>query len=185
LKPPAAVVSERQHNLHTTPNASCSAVNRSRTADMPCDTSVFNPEDIVKNQAAVMIRYIGADHARRYVLQRGDYKFWTGHGGWSKILDCAKVFYDHGAAQKACAAIQYRQYEGKPLRTFKIELAVTLVADDVADISRESLVKYIAEALRIDVENSVYGDGPVEGSFVQARLRLETLEETRRHRRNF
>lgn len=139
----------------------------------------------MKNKAAIMIRYIGTDTARRFILQRGDYKFWTGHGGWSKILDCAKVFYDHGAAQKACAAIQYRQYEGKEVRTFKVEMAITLVADAVETITQEALVKYIAEALRIDMENSVYGDGPVDGSFVQARLRLKTLEETRRHRRKF
>jgi hypothetical protein len=138
----------------------------------------------VKNTDAVMIRYIGTDAARRFLLQRGDYKFWTGEG-WSKILDCAKIFYDHGAAQRACGAIQYRQYRGKPLRTFRIEMAITLVADDVEAITEEALARYIAEALRIDIENSVHGDGPVAGSFVQARLKLKTLEETRRHRKEF
>jgi hypothetical protein len=138
----------------------------------------------MKNKYAVTVRYIGADHARRFILQRADYKFWTGDG-WDAALDSAKVFYDHDTAAQACAAIQYRQYKGKPLRTFKVELAVTLVADAVEDISREALVRYIAEALRIDVENTVHGDGPVEGSFVQARLLLKTLEETRRYRRKF
>ncbi len=138
----------------------------------------------MKNQDAVMIRYIGADHARRFVLQRGDYQFWTGDG-WSKILDCAKIFYDHRAAQRACGAIQYRQYRGKKVRTFKVEMAITLVADAVEAITEEELARYIAEALRIDIENSVYGDGPVDGSFVQARLLLKTLEETRRYRKEF
>jgi hypothetical protein len=138
----------------------------------------------MKRKDTVTVRYIGADHARRFCLQRADYKFWTGDG-WDAALDSAKVFRDHGAAAQACAAIQYRKYKGKPLRTFKIELAVTLVADAVEDISREALVRYIAEALRIDVENTVHGDGPVEGSFVQARLLLKTLEETRRYRSKF
>jgi hypothetical protein len=138
----------------------------------------------MRNKYAVTVRYIGADHARRFILQRADYKFWTG-AGWSAALDNAKVFYDHGAAAQACAAIQYRQYKGKPLRTFKVELTVTLVADAVEDISRDALARYIAEAVRIDVENTVHGDGPVEGSFVQARLLLKTLEETRRYRRKF
>lgn len=138
----------------------------------------------MKNKDAVMIRYIGTDAARRFLLQRGDYQYWTGEG-WSKILDCAKIFYDHRAAQRACGAIQYQQYRGKPLRTFKIEMAITLVADDVEAITEEALARYIAEALRIDIENSVHGDGPVAGSFVQARLKLKTLEETRRHRREF
>lgn len=138
----------------------------------------------MKNKFAVTVRYIGADHARRFVLQRADYKFWTGDG-WDAILHNAKVFYDHGAAQNACAAIQYERFKGKPLRAFRIELAVTLVGDAVEYISQEALARYIAEAVRIDVENSLYGDGPVEGSFVQARLLLKTLEETRPHRRVF
>lgn len=138
----------------------------------------------MKSKDTVTVRYIGADHARRYCLQRADYKFWTGDS-WDVALDSAKVFYDHDAAAQACAAIQYRQYKGKPLRTFKIELAVTLVADAVEAISQEALARYIAEAVRIDVENAVYGDGPVDGSFVQARLLLKTLEETRRCRRKF
>jgi len=140
----------------------------------------------MKGKDTVTVRFIGADHARRYCLQRADYKFWTGDGdGWDAALDNAKVFYDLDAAAQACAAIQYRQYRGKPLRTFKVELAVTLVADAVEDISREALVKYIAQALRIEVLNTVHGDGPVEGSFVRARLMLKTLEETRRYRRKF
>lgn len=138
----------------------------------------------MKGKDTVTVRYIGADHARRFCLQRADYKFWTGDS-WDVALDSAKVFYDHRSAAHACAAIQYRQYKGKPLRAFKIEVAITLVADMVEAISRETLARYIAEAVRIDVENAVHGDGPVEGSFVQARLVLKTLEETRPHRRTF
>ncbi|MCE9561225.1 MAG: hypothetical protein K8U57_04145 [Planctomycetes bacterium] len=138
----------------------------------------------MKNPNAVMVRYIGADHARRFVLQRADYRFWTG-SEWDKRLDCAKVFNDHRSAQKACAAIQYQQYKGKPARTFKVEMAITLVADEVETINLGVLASYLSYAMRIDMENSVHGDGPVAGSFVQARLRLKTLEETRRYRRRF
>jgi hypothetical protein len=138
----------------------------------------------MKNANAVMVRYIGADHARRFVLQRADYCYWTG-GDWDKRLDCAKVYNDHRSAQKACVAIQYKQYKGKQVRTFKVEMAITLVADDVETINLGVLASYLSYAMRIDMENSVHGDGPVAGSFVKARLRLKTLEETRRHRRKF
>ena len=81
--------------------------------------------------------------------------------------------------------IQYKQYKGKQVRTFKVEMAITLVADDVETINLGVLASYLSYAMRIDMENSVHGDGPVAGSFVKARLRLKTLEETRRHRRKF
>jgi hypothetical protein len=138
----------------------------------------------MKNKDTLMVRYTGADHARRFVIQRGDYKFWTGDG-WDKILDKAKVYSDHPTAQRACAALQYRQYKGKAVRTFKVEMAITLVADEVETINLGVLASYLSYAMRIDMENSVHGDGPVAGSFVRARVRLKTLEETPPYRRKF
>lgn len=137
-----------------------------------------------KTDKTLMIRYIGADHARRHVIQRGDCQYWTGDG-WSMILDKAKVFGDHGEAATTVASLQYRQYKGKPVRVFKVEVGITLAADNVEKISLELLTKYIAAALRLDVENSVYGDGPVEGSFVQARMKLSSLEETPSAKKTF
>ncbi len=137
-----------------------------------------------KNQNAVMLRYVGADHARRFLLQRGDFAYWTG-SDWSKIRDNAKIFSNYRAAATACSAIQYKQYKGKAIRTFKAEVSFTLAADEVGSISKEAMRRYIAEALRLDVENSVFGDGPVEGSFVEARLNLLTLEETKPRRKVF
>jgi len=101
------------------------------------------------------------------------------------VLDKAKVFHDHGAAATAVAALQYQQYKGLPVRAFKLELSIVLAAGDVGAISREALTKWLAQALRLDVSNVEYGDGPVEGSFVQTRLRLATLEETVPRRTHF
>ena len=64
-------------------------------------------------------------------------------------------------------------------------MSFTLAADDVGSISQEAIRRYIAEAFRLEVENSVFGDGPVEGSFVEARLNLLTLEETKPRRKVF
>ena len=116
----------------------------------------------MKNDDAIMIRYMGADHARRFVIQRADHKLWTGKA-WSKILDCARVFKDHTSAGKACVAIQHKRHRGKKLRTFRVEMTIALVAEEVEEISREALVKFLAEAVRIEVESSIHGDGPVDG----------------------
>jgi len=138
----------------------------------------------MRNVNTLMVRYFGADHNRYHCLQRGDGAFWTGTG-WSPIHDCAKVFRRHKDAQVECAAIQRRQYGGKPMRTFRLEIAVALVADEVHEISNEQLAEFIGLAVRLDVESSLHGDGPVEGSFVQLRLRLATLEETQSPRKRF
>lgn len=80
--------------------------------------------------------------------------------------------------------MQYAAYKGKPLRSFKVAVTVTLVADDVESIGQEELIRFLAEFVRIDVENTS-GDGPVDGSFVQLRMRLASLEETKPRRDRF
>ena len=136
------------------------------------------------NPNAILIRYVGADWLRQHILQRGNGDYWTGDG-WSKIRDCARVFRLHRDAQRACAALQRQQYGGKPMRSFRLEVAVALVADNVHEISNEQLAEFIGAAVRIDVESSLFNDGPVQGSFVQLRLRLATLEETDSARKRF
>jgi len=137
-----------------------------------------------KNKDVIMVRYTGADHARRFVIQRGDFKYWTGDE-WDKVLDKAKVFTDHKTAQTTCAALQYQRYKGKPIRAFKVEVNIVLAADEVSEITQEALLKYLSCSLRLDMENSLYGDGPVEGSFVQARMKLSSLQEVEPTRKKF
>ena len=139
----------------------------------------------MKNVNAILIRYCGADCNRYHVLQRGSGEFWTNEGGWSRIFDCAKIFREHRDAQRECVALQRRQYGGKPLRTFKLEMTVSLVADDVDDITQEQLAEFISQAVRIEIESSLYGDGPTDGSFVQVVLKLASLEETKSTRKRF
>lgn len=138
----------------------------------------------MKNVNAILVRYLGADWNRYHVLQRGNGDFWTGNG-WSKILDCAKIFRQHRDAQRACVALQRRQYGGKPMRTFRMEAVVSLVADEVDEISKDQLAEFIYRAVRIDIESSLHGDGPIKGSYVQVQFRLATLEEAESARKRF
>ena len=64
-------------------------------------------------------------------------------------------------------------------------MAITLAADDADAIPLGTLASYLSYAMRIDMENSIHGDGPIPGSLVTARVRLKTLEETRPYRRKF
>jgi len=147
------------------------------------DVDIIEGKDQMKDERTLQIRYFGADWNRYHCLQRGDGTYWTGDS-WSRVLDCAKIFRQHRDAQQECVILYRRQYGGKPLRTFRLEVDVALVADDVQDITKEKLAEFIAQAVRIDVE-TIFGDGPVEGSFVQLRFRLKTLEEIESTRKRF
>jgi len=132
----------------------------------------------------ITVRYTGSDQRRLFCVQRGDSKFWAGENGWSRILDKAQIYRTHKDAQAACSALQYAIYKGKPLRSFKVEVHVTLVAAEVESIGQEELTRFLADFVRIDVENTS-SDGPVDGSFVQLRMRLASLEETKPMRDRF
>lgn len=132
----------------------------------------------------IFIRYCGTSANRFHILQRGDGLIWTGDG-WSRLMDCAKIFRSHKDAQRAYASLARQRYGGKPMRTFKLEVAVALVADDVNDIRQEQLADYISRAVRVDVENSIFDNGPIEGSYVELRLLLATLKETESARKRF
>jgi hypothetical protein len=133
---------------------------------------------------AVTIRYMGNGVARTFLIERGDKKYWTGRN-WTKNIDKAKMYPDHKSAQKACVAFQHEKYQGMPLRTFKVETEIKLVGDEIENLSEEALARFIAEAVRIDIENVIYGDGPLDNSFVQARMLLATLSETESPRDTF
>jgi hypothetical protein len=138
----------------------------------------------VTDPKGITVRYIGNDQRRRFCVQRGDSKFWAGDDGWSRILDKAVIYRTHKDAQVACSALQYAVYKGKPVRTFDVAVTITLVADDVESIGQEELTRFLAEFVRIGVENTS-GDGPVDGSFVQLRMRLASLKETKPSRDRF
>ena len=129
----------------------------------------------MRNEMTLMIRYLGANHSR-FVIQRGDDKFWTGNG-WSRILDCAEVFREHKDAQAVTRAIQQQRFRGQPVRRFRVELTLTLTGNDVGHVNRDMLMKYLADAVRIDIATSEHGDGPVEDVYLEATMKLVTLCE--------
>jgi hypothetical protein len=125
---------------------------------------------------ALHIRYIGPDSAREYVVQRGDKMFWDGEN-WVDSIDSAKKYMAHKTAQVAVASMMSRRHRGKPTRKFKFEMVVTLADEKVRNIPTSTLLAWLRNALRIDIENSVYGDGPTDESYVKARLDLATCKE--------
>lgn len=130
----------------------------------------------MKNLKKLMVRAYGPDSGRLYTVQRGDGAFWTGEV-WSPILDCAKIFREYREAGAACWAIQRSRYRGKPTRRFRVEVMVTLMGDDVGHVTNDMLAAYLADAVRIEVATSDFGDGPLDDIYLEARMRLATLRE--------
>lgn len=138
----------------------------------------------MKNADVIHLRYMGEDDNRRFILQRADGLIWNG-GGWSRLIDDAFIFFKYDDAVVMYTALMQARYAGKPTRTFKLEVTLTLVADDVEGISLEAVRRYVADAVRIQTENSIFGDGPTENSFVHVRLEASKLKETRSGRKTF
>jgi hypothetical protein len=139
---------------------------------------------IMKNDDTLMIRYMGADHNRLFVIQKGSGEFWS-EAGWTTILDAAMVFRDHHAAQRECGVIQYDRHKGKPVRHFRCEVDFEVVGDEVAELSLEELKDYILRAVRIDVDTGAHGEGPASDLYLLARMKVNGLRESRRGRRTF
>ncbi len=137
----------------------------------------------MKSVNAIHIRYMGPDWHRVFVVQRANGEFWSGNS-WTKILDCAKVYRKHRDAQRDCSVIQYRRWRGKPIRTFRVEVHLTLVADEVHGITNEEVRQFLSDSVRIDIE-SVHGEGPGDNSYLHARMSLVTLKETEPSRKRF
>jgi hypothetical protein len=129
------------------------------------------------NKNVLTIRYIGPDDAHEYVVQRGDKMFWSGFN-WVKTIDSAKVFTDHKAAQATVAALMHQRHKGKPSRKFKLNVTVTLTDENVQNIPASSLAAWLHAALRLDIENLIYGDGPTADSYVKARIEMSSFQET-------
>lgn len=123
-----------------------------------------------------MIRYDGPDDDREFCIQRGDNWYWTGDG-WSEDYADARLFRDHRTAQTTCNILQYEKHKAKPTRQFQIKMVVTLAATDVNKITERQLIDYLVDAMRIDMETSVFGEGPTEDSYVQARVFIAGMKE--------
>jgi hypothetical protein len=132
----------------------------------------------VKNEQALMIRFLGQDERRLFVIQRADQRYWS-DGEWVSALDAAQVFKSYVKARQTCRAIQRKRYAGKPLRAFKCELTITLVGDSIEGVSLEMLRRFMTEAVRIEVDTWAYGDGPIEGSYFLARVEMKSLQDSK------
>lgn len=135
-----------------------------------------------RTDESMMIRYDGDDYNRVFCIQRGDTTYWTGNG-WSEDYIDAKLYEDHRTAQLACNAIQYERHAGKPIRQFKVAMTITLADPDVQEIAREEVIDFLAKAMRIDLETPVFGEGPREESYTQARVHFAKLKEIRPNRK--
>lgn len=137
----------------------------------------------MRTEKALMIRYIGTDFNREYLIQRGDGQFWTGNG-FSKKQSDAEIFDDKNKCQLTRNAIRHRQYEGQPLRSFTFEVSLTLVGHEAKDIDTKELVEFLMAAANINIDAGAHGEGPRE-TMIELFMRFRTLKETAPRRSHY
>lgn len=138
----------------------------------------------MRDDTTLAVRYVGADHARRYLIQRGDGQFWTGDG-FSPTQADAELFADKQLVQHTLRGMMIDRYLGRPQRTFRCEVAFTVVGDNVEQMDEQVLKDYLFRAINVNLDTAAHGNGPIPDSYVLPQIKLAGLTETRRPRRLF
>lgn len=123
-----------------------------------------------------MVRFVGTDDDRKFLLQRGDNWFWTGDG-FSPYRDDAQEFADKREADLARHALKYDEYRGKPMRTFKLTVSLTVIGDAVKGLTVQELAAFLVKAMHVNIDTGSHGDGPGT-TYVLPRFHAKTLTET-------
>jgi hypothetical protein len=125
-------------------------------------------------KSSLTVRYVGEEnYSRRYLLQRQDGKYWSGHR-WVSAISEARLFHQLADATRAYRTIQNRKFKGKQKRKFTIQLDLTVHGE--ARFSQDDLRRFLASALHLNLDNAAAGDGP-NGTFVVAVALLHSLDE--------
>ena len=131
----------------------------------------------MRGENTLMIRYVGTDYNRTFLIQRGDGQFWTGNGFSVKESD-AEIFDDKHKCQLTRNAIRHGQYAGQPVRTFTFKVSLTLVGHEAKDIDMEELTEFLMAAANLNIDAGAHGDGPRE-TMIELFMRFKTLRETK------
>lgn len=135
----------------------------------------------MRDDTTLAVRYVGADHARRYLIQRGDGQFWTGDG-FSPVQANAELFADKQGVQQTFRAMMFDEYRGKPMRTFRCEVEFVVVGEEVEGMDVEVLNDFLFKSIALNIDTATHGNGPMPGTYVLPQIRLAGLAETPRPR---
>lgn len=138
----------------------------------------------MRDDTTLAVRYVGADHSRRYLIQRGDGEFWTGEG-FSGVQNDAELFADKQQVQGVLRSIMFDKYRNKPMRTYQCEVTFTVIGDDVETMDPEVLNDFLFKSIVLNIDTGAHGNGPIPNTYVLPQIKLAVLNEIPRPRRLF
>jgi len=126
------------------------------------------------------IRYLGAPNARRLVIQRNDSRFWSG-SGWVDHHAQAFLYCSIRDAQDDHHALQQPLIKGKPSRQFSCTFTVSVIGDDIGEITPTDVRQYLAEVMHVGLDyEAVNADSPLAEVHVECHVKLPALQEAKR-----
>ena len=129
------------------------------------------------------IRYLGGPNFRRLVIQRNDYRFWSG-SGWVDHHSQALLYCSIRDAQDAYHVLQQPSVEGKPSRQFSCTFTVSVVGDDIGEITTRDVRDYLNRVMHVGLDyEAVSENSPLAEVHVECNVKLPALRESKRTKR--
>jgi hypothetical protein len=129
------------------------------------------------------IRYLGPPTSRRLVIQRNDYRFWSG-SGWVEHHGQALLYGSMRDAEADYHALQQPSVKGKPARQFSCTFTVSVIGDDIDAITDKDVRHYLHRVMHVGLDyETVSEDSPLAEAHVECVVKLSALRESRRTKR--
>ncbi len=125
------------------------------------------------------IRYLGPPNARRLVIQRNDYRCWSG-AGWVEHHGHALLYCSMRDAEADYHALQQPSVKGKPARLFSCTFTVSVIGA----ITDKDVRYYLHRVMHVGLDYEAVGeDSPLAEAHVECGVKLSALREFRRTKR--
>jgi hypothetical protein len=128
-------------------------------------------------EAMIVIRGVGLEANRRYVLLQDDGRVWTGEG-WDYTIRGARTFAGLRDAREEYERLALLAHAGQPVREFEAAIRVRVFAD--RPFTLEELRDYLVRATRLGLDVDANGEGPVPGSLVLQAADFDGFREVTR-----
>jgi hypothetical protein len=126
------------------------------------------------------LRYLGPPHARRFVIQRNDHRFWSG-SDWVDHHGDARLYRSVLDAQEDYHVLKQPLVKGKPSRRFTCTFTVTVAGDDLGKITARDVREYLRSVMHVGLDyEAVSDDSPLAEAHVDCHVKLPALREAKR-----
>lgn len=120
------------------------------------------------------IEWIGPIDHQRFLINRGDKHYWSGHG-WTPHIKTALLYASHQDACRQFGQLAEEHFRGCSIREFEVLTKVKVYSDKPFIV--EELREYLSAVCTLVMTPSYRGHGPVEDSYTQVEISWDNLFE--------